>query len=145
MERPSSRNNYTAVVRVDDEDKGGASDYEFELSWEDDWSNDHGGSSYDSVFRWRGKVDIACEIEISGRIHREKDEGGSGTRVSSATFTDALPRDEVPVSLEKRKGRGNLDLVQSPSRNNNYTAIVRIEDDKGGAGDYDFELRWPRR
>ena len=146
MERPSSRNNYTAVVRVDDEDKGGASDYEFELSWEDDYnSDDYRGSSHDAVFRWRGKVDIACEIEISGRIHREKDEGGSGTHVSSATFTEALPFDEVPVHLKKRKGRGNVELVQSPSRRNSYTAIVRIEDDKGGSSDYDFELRWPRQ
>ncbi len=143
LEQPSRRNQYTAVVRVDDQDKGGDSDYEFELSWSRQESKD--SDAYDSVFRWRGKVDIGCEIAISGNQHREKDAGGSGTQVRSATFSAPLPHSEVPVSVKKRDGRGKVELIQSPSASNGYTAIVRIQDDKGGADDYDFELRWPRQ
>ena len=146
LEQPTSRNNYTAVVRVDDQDKNGDDDYEFELTW----SRKNSGSSwdsdaYESAFRWRGRVDIGCEIEIRGREHRVKDEGGQGTREKSANFTAALPLADAPVSLKKHDGRGRVELVQTPSRGNNFTAVVRIEDSKNGADDYDFELRWPRQ
>lgn len=143
MEQPSRRNHYTAVVRVDDQDQGGDSDYEFELSWSRKESRD--ADAYESVFRWRGRVDIGCEIAISGSRHQEKDAGGKGTQVRSATFSAPLPSSEVPVSVKKRDGRGRVELIQTPSSANDYTAIVRIEDDKGGADDYDFELRWPRQ
>jgi hypothetical protein len=143
LEQPSRRNQYTAVVRVDDQDNGGDSDYEFELSWSRKESKD--SSAYNSVFRWRGKVDIGCEIAISGNQHREKDAGGSGTQVRSATFSEPLPKSDVPLSVNKRSGRGKVELIQTPSASNGYTAIVRIDDNKGGADDYDFELRWPRQ
>jgi hypothetical protein len=143
LEQPSKRNQYTAVVRVDDQDNGGDSDYEFELSWSRKESKD--SDAYDSVFRWRGKVDIGCEIAISGSEHREKDAGGSGTQVRNATFSAPLPKSGVPVSVKKRSGRGKVELIQTPNASNGYTAIVRIDDDKGGADDYDFELRWPRQ
>lgn len=143
LEQPSKRNQYSAVVRVDDQDNGGESDYEFELSWSRKESRD--SDAYQSVFRWQGKVDIGCEIAISGSQHREKDAGGAGTRVRSATFSAPLPSSSVPVSVKKRDGRGKVELIQTPSASNGYTAIVRIDDDKGGADDYDFELRWPRQ
>ncbi|MEE9179401.1 MAG: hypothetical protein V3U22_00785, partial [Vicinamibacteria bacterium] len=60
-------------------------------------------------------------------------------------FQSPLPESEVPVSLHKIDGRGNVELVQTPSSSNDYTAVVRIEDDKNGADTYEFELTWPRR
>lgn len=163
VEQPTSRNDYTAVVRIED-DKGGSDKYEFELSWDDDWDDrdrrDSWSSSSDSSwnsgsssswgddrgreesFRWRGRVDIGAEIEIHGNQHRVKDEGGSGTQERRHDFSQPLPRSRVAVSLHKTHGRGKVRLVQSPSSSNNYTAIVKIEDDKGGADDYEFELTW---
>jgi len=143
MEQPSARNQYTAVVRVDDQDHSGNAEYEFELSWsrEDLRESD----VYESVFRWKGRVDIGCEIEIRGRSHQVKDSGGSGTREKSASFSHPLPGDDVPVSVEKVDGRGRVELVQTPDSGNGYTAIVRIDDNKGGADDYEIEVRWPRQ
>ena len=143
LEQPTKRNQYTAVVRVDDQDHSGDDRYEFELSWsrEDLRETD----VYESTFRWRGRVDIGCEIEIQGRRHTVKDAGGSGTREKGATFTEPLPSSEVPVSVEKRGGRGRVEIIQTPDAGNGYTAIIKIEDTKGGSDDYDIELRWPRQ
>ena len=41
-----------------------------------------------------------------------------------------------------KRGRGDIFIEQQPSRENDFTAIVRIKDPKGGASDYEFELQW---
>jgi len=48
----------------------------------------------------------------------------------------------VDVRLEKKHGRENIEIVQQPSRNNDFTAVVQIRDKKGGSDDYEFELIW---
>jgi hypothetical protein len=144
LEQPTRRNDYTAVVRIDDSEPGGESDYEFELSWPREWPHG-GGDVYTGLFRWKGRVDIGCEIEIQGTNHRIKDEGGQGTRERDFEFSDPLPNDGTPISLRKRDGRGRVELIQMPDAGNDYTAVVRIEDSKGGADNYEFELRWSTR
>ena len=152
MEQPSARNDYTAVVRIED-DKGGDADYAFELRWDDDdgWSfrrddeDEDDWDDEDSVFRWEGRVDIGAEIEIHAQTHTVKDMGGRGTREFRADFLSSLPERDVPVSVYKLDGRGDVELVQAPDAGNGYTAIVRIEDDKSGADNYEFELRWRSR
>jgi hypothetical protein len=143
LEQPTKRNGYTAVVRVDDQDHSGDDRYEFELSWsrEDLRETD----VYESTFRWRGRVDIGCEIEVRGSGHTVKDAGGSGTHEKGATFSEPLPSSEVPVSVEKREGRGRVEIVQTPNAGNGYTAVIKIDDTKGGSDDYEVELRWPRQ
>src|SRR3990172_6204870 len=116
MEQPSKRNQYTAVVRVDDQDNAGDDKYEFELSWsrEDLRESD----VYEATFRLRGRVDIGCEIEIQGKRHKVTDAGGAGTPEKGATFSEPLPDSEVPVSVEKRSGRGRVEIVQTPDSGN---------------------------
>jgi hypothetical protein len=143
MEQPSARNQYTAVVRLDDQDHSGDDRYEFELSWSREDLRD--SDVYESTFRWRGRVDIGCEIEVQGRRHQVTDGGGSGTQEKGATFTEPLPASEVPVSVEKRDGRGRVEIVQTPDAGNGYTTRIKIEDTKSGSDDYDIELRWPRQ
>jgi hypothetical protein len=53
-----------------------------------------------------------------------------------------LPERAVTVQLNSHSGRGNLDIVQQPSARNGYTAIIRINDPRGGAGFYDFTASW---
>lgn len=143
LEQPTRRNDYTAVVRVDDQDHGGDSEYELELSWSRrDWD---GGDAYDASFRWRGRVDIGCTLEVRGNGHVVNDLGGQGTRERDYRFSEPLPSSEVGVSVEKKDGRGEVRLVQMPRASNGYTAVVEIEDDKSGADDYEIELRWQRR
>ena len=151
IEEPSSWNDYTAVVRLDDGKQMGDDYYEFELVWRsddwDDWENnewDEFENRREGIFRWEGRVDVGAEIEIRGDEHHVKDMGGQGTQERRARFQSPLPEREVPVSLHKIDGRGDVELVQTPSSSNNYTAVVRIEDDKNGADTYEFELTWRR-
>ena len=58
------------------------------------------------------------------------------------SFSNPLPRANVTVSVRKRNGRGRVSVVQQPNQSNNYTAIVKIDDDKGGADDYEIEMEW---
>jgi hypothetical protein len=154
IQKPDAWNNYTAVVQLDDGDKMGDAEYEFELVWKPDRYDSSGGrwgegsgTSYDEggVFVWKGRVDIGAEIVIQGRRHRVEDEGGQGTQEQGARFSEPLPSRPVPVSLRKRDGRGRVELVQIPEVGNQYTAIVRIEDPKSGADTYEFELTWARQ
>ena len=176
VEEPSSWNDYTAVVRIDDEKQLGDSYYEFELTWSegDDWSDwgdsggggdpadaeDEWGSENDDVgndpddwdwdqeggaFRWEGRVDVGAEIRIHGAEHVIDGSGGEGTQEYRSRFTSALPESEVPVSLRHIEGRGSVELWQTPAAENNYTAIVRIEDTSSGSDTYEFELAWRLR
>ncbi len=157
MEQPSKRNDYTVVVRIEDR-RGGASDYEFEVVWDEDdgWGDDWGSDGRsddrwnddsdgdDGVFRWKGRVDIGAEIEIRGGSHTVTNLGGQGVREDRVEFESSLPERDVPVSLRKLDGRGVVELIQAPDAKNGYTAIIRIEDDKRGADNYELELRWRR-
>jgi len=49
-----------------------------------------------------------------------------------------LPRRDGTVRVEKLSGRGTIDVVQQPSRSNNYTAIVEVKDADGGPDMYRF-------
>lgn len=175
IDEPSSWNDYTAVVRIDDSDEIGDGYYEFQLAWNerDDWGDwgDWGGSDRDpwdeeddaepweredaadwdddasyggGAFRWEGRVDIRAEIRIRGGEHEVSDGGGSGTQEYRSRFTSDLPEREAPVSLRQLEGRGRVELIQSPSADNAYTAVVRIEDTKSGDDVYEFELSWRR-
>ena len=111
MQEPDAWNDYTAIVRLDDGDKMGAAEYEFELAWVPDRydrqssrGEEGSGTSYgqDGVFVWKGRVDIGAEIVIQGERHRVEDEGGQGTQERGARFSEPLPSRPVPVSLRKR-------------------------------------------
>ncbi|MEJ7617186.1 MAG: hypothetical protein WKF30_09560 [Pyrinomonadaceae bacterium] len=48
----------------------------------------------------------------------------------------------VSVGVNKIKGRGEIRIIQQPSRINDFTALIQIKNDKGGASDYEFEAFW---
>jgi hypothetical protein len=102
--------------------------------------NDDGRTS--GRLRWRGRVD--GETQLLVRRSEVEARALSGLPASAATFnfTSALPRRAVDVRLEKKHGRGDIEIIQQPSRNNDFTAVVEIRDKKGGSDDYEFELIW---
>ncbi len=165
IEGPSSWNDYTAVIRIDDGDHMGDSYYEFELTWNErdpwddfedaeiniwgreddqDWDRSSDWDGEGGAFRWEGRVDIGAEIRIRGGEHEVDDAGGQGTQEYQSRFTSDLPEAELPVSLRQLDGRGRVELIQTPSAENDYTAVVRIEDSKSGDDTYQFELTWGR-
>jgi len=100
------------------------------------------GYSGPGSMTWRGRVDDYVELRVQGNRVRSIERGGAPTYNEQASFSSPLPRADVRVEVKKREGRGKVSLLEQPSRNNNYTAVIRIEDSKGGADDYQIEMQW---
>ena len=91
---------------------------------------------------WRGRVDDDVRIRIRGGSGDVETIGGSQYDNGQFNFSNSLPSRRVTVRLTNRQGRGEIFIEQQPSRENDFTAIVRIRDPRGGASDYAFELTW---
>ena len=91
---------------------------------------------------WRGRVDDDVRIRIRGGTAEVETIGGTEYHDAQPNFFNSLPNRRVTVRLTAQRGRGEIFIEQQPSRENDFTAIVRIRDPRGGASDYAFELQW---
>lgn len=91
---------------------------------------------------WKGSVDDDVRIAVRGGTAQVETIGGSPYYDAVTSFTASLPPRRVNVNLVKRRGRGEVFIEQQPSRENDYAAVIRIRDPRGGASDYEFELSW---
>lgn len=110
-------------------------------------SDSGGGGQYPDTGRggrmtWRGRVDDDVRIRIRGGSADVETIGGTPYQDSQPNFFNSLPPRRVTVRLTNKRGRGEIFIEQQPSRENDFTAIVRIRDPRGGASDYEFELTW---
>ena len=106
-----------------------------------------GGDQYPDTGRggrmtWRGRVDDDVRIRIRGGSADVETIGGTPYYDSQPNFFNSLPSRRVTVRLTMKRGRGEIFIEQQPSRENDFTAVVRIRDSRGGASDYEFELQW---
>ena len=93
--------------------------------------------------RFSASVDDAAEIRIRGR--RVNVVTRSGRRLSDVRYDvrgAGLPDYARPLDLRRFAGRGNVVITQYPRAWNDWTAVVRIDDSRGGPDNYDFDLRW---
>jgi len=91
---------------------------------------------------WRGRVDDDVRIRIRGGSADVETLGGTPYYDSQPNFSNSLPNRRVSVRLTKNRGRGDIFIEQQPSRDNDFTAIIRIKDSRGGADTYEFTLDW---
>ena len=91
---------------------------------------------------WRGRVDDDVRIRIRGGSADVETIGGSPYYDAQPNFDNSLPNRRVTVRLTQKRGRGEIFIEQQPTRDNDFTAVVRIRDPKGGASEYEFELQW---
>ena len=91
---------------------------------------------------WRGRVDHYVELRIQGDRVQSIERQGAPTTHEGASFTSPLPRADSQVFVSKREGRGQIGVIQQPSRRNGYTAVIAISDESGGADDYEIEVAW---
>lgn len=94
------------------------------------------------TLNWSGRVDNRVNIIIQGDNVRNEDVTGSGFQAGTQNLNGVLPRRPATVSVIKRNGRGNAFVLQQPTRDNNYTAIVQVSDDKSGADNYRLDISW---
>ena len=95
------------------------------------------------ALRWSGEVDAVAEIRIQGR--RVEYVSRSGRSLYNVRFDvrgAGLPARDVPLDLRRFAGRGNVIIAQYPRSWNGWTAVIKIDDSRGGTDAYDFDLRW---
>ena len=91
---------------------------------------------------WRGRVDDDVRIRIRGGSADVETIGGTPYYDGQPNFASSLPYRRVTVRLTKIRGRGDIFIEQQPSRDNDFTVIIRIKDSRGGADNYQFKLDW---
>lgn len=110
-----------------------------------------GGGGYDNDNRpiigrayWRGTVDDRVQLVLQDRNLRVDTISGRPYTNNTHSFTASLGRDVI-VEVIKQKGRGDVRVLQQPSKENDYSAVIEIADTDGGAKDYQLEIIWRRR
>jgi hypothetical protein len=91
---------------------------------------------------WKGTVDSKIQISIQGKGLGVRTISGADYGNGTYNLTSPLARRNVTVDVIKKKGRGDVRVIQQPSRDNGYTAIVEITDNDGGAREYELEIYW---
>jgi hypothetical protein len=105
--------------------------------------DEFGGNRDAGALRWTGQVDAVAEIRIQGRrVEYISRSGRSLYDVRYDVRGAGLPAYAVPLDLRRFAGRGNVFIAQYPRSWNGWTAVIRIDDSRGGADAYDFDLRW---
>lgn len=94
------------------------------------------------ALRWWGRVDGRDLLRIRrGQVWVVHEEGfpivETGFRLERP-----LPTEPVTVTVRKIRGRGTVDVIEQPTRENNFTATIRIEDKKSGSDRYELEVFW---
>lgn len=121
------------------------SDIATELNYNDGRDDEQDYQDYPSRsgrMTWRGRVDDDVRIVIRGGRADVETIGGTPYYDAATNFTASLPRRRINVRLQIRKGRGEVFMEQQPSRENDFAAVVRIRDPRGGASEYEFEVSW---
>ncbi len=138
LQQPNRQNDYTAIVQVIDNKKG-LGDYRLEISWIA--SNIEEPYQTGSVY-WGGRVDQMVDVKISGKDVLTIDSAGTGVSGISSNVSGYLARRIGSVNVKKLRGRGNVVVLQQPNWENDFTAVVRINDVEKGSSDYQIEVSW---
>jgi hypothetical protein len=102
---------------------------------------DQGGNRSGRI-TWKGRVDDNVRIVFRGGTADLETVGGTPYYDGQPNFYNPLPNRRVNVTLNIKRGRGQVSIEQQPSRENDYAVVIRIRDTKGGADTYEFELTW---
>jgi hypothetical protein len=103
--------------------------------------NNSGGQTSGRAF-WRGMVDKEVHLVIQRRDIEIRTISGTPYATGTTSFTSSLPTRNVSVQAIKKAGRGEVRVIEQPTRANNYTAVVQIIDEGSGAREYQLEIVW---
>lgn len=136
-QQPSRANDYTAIIQVSDP-RGGADNYRLDISWQADNTEEQYQSGR---VNWRGRVDQTTNIVISGSDVQTQTVAGP---VSSVNFNinGYLARRTGSVTARKRSGRGTVTVVQQPTPDNDFVAVIQVFDPDRSDDNYEVEITW---
>ena len=95
-----------------------------------------------TLFMWNGTVDKEVVIQVNGRRVETRASGLDASFAPRLEQRDELPRGVGNVDAHMENGRGDVDVLQQPSARNDYTALVRIRDPRGGTDNYRVIVTW---
>jgi hypothetical protein len=142
VEQPSERNHYTARVSIHDP-HGGSSDYSFRLLWSRPTGKEPPPIPAGPGLTWSGSV--SGHVRVVVRAGAAISQALDGGRVSNTRtdFIQPLPaRSDLQLALKTLRGRGRVQILETPSQQNNYQLIFEIDDPGPGADSYEVELDW---
>jgi hypothetical protein len=88
-------------------------------------------------------VDNRAEVRMRGDGIFVKTVEGARGHDEGSECSQPLPYNNVRnFQVRQTAGRSQVSLAQEPSRMNNYTAMIAIEDRQGGGDNYAFEVTW---
>jgi hypothetical protein len=138
IQQPNRLNDYMAIIQVSDprpeDDK-----YKLEITWVVDTKEE---PYTEGKLFWTGRIDQTAQVKISGDKFQNVDVSQTGLTSLFSNLTGSLARRVGKVSVNKIKGRGSITVIQQPDWDNDFTAIVQINDEQIGASDYNFEVIW---
>ena len=100
------------------------------------------GRSGNELFEWAGRVDREVQVVMRGGRIWTNDIGRTEPGRERSRVMDNLPRRDGQVSIQVLNGRGDVEVIQQPSAQNNYTTIVRIQDPRSGSDNYRLAAYW---
>ena len=101
-----------------------------------------GNGSGNELFEWAGRVDREVQVVMRGGRIWTNDIGRTEPGRERSRVMDNLPRRDGQVSIQVLNGRGDVEVIQQPSAQNNYTTIVRIQDPRSGSDNYRLAAYW---
>ena len=142
VEQPSERNHYTAQVSIRDPESG-AGEYSFVLVWRRPNGKEVDLHASEQGLIWSGVVEGRVRVTVEGgAAFSEAVEGGrvAGERTD---FQRPLPaRSDLDWKIKKLRGRGDVQLVETPSEKNNYRLVFEVQNTGGGPDAYQVEVDW---
>jgi hypothetical protein len=87
------------------------------------------------LFSWSGRVDREVRLTIRGSQASNTYENSIQSR-ARFRVNAALPAQDGSLRVVREAGRGDVQVIQEPSSQNGYTAIIQITDNEGGADNY---------
>jgi len=88
-------------------------------------------------------VDDRAEVRLRGDKIWVTTLAGAKGRDQGSECSQPMPFNAVgDFQVRQLSGRTHIGMVQNPSRGNNYTAMLTVEDRQGGGDNYAFEVTW---
>ncbi|MEZ5345735.1 MAG: hypothetical protein R2681_09295 [Pyrinomonadaceae bacterium] len=95
---------------------------------------------------WSGMVDADVQLTVKGDKISAKTMSGREYADGAYTFSSKIPKQSrIRVGVVIKNGRGKVHVMQQPDQDNNYTAVIQVKDEEGGAKPYSLEIYWYRR
>lgn len=95
-----------------------------------------------NIIEVKAQVDGMIDIFIRGDQVRYDVINGQTPSYMDVVASVVLPRRELECQIDKRDGRSEIMIIDQPSRFNNFTLHLQINDRAGGADRYEARITW---